>query len=1134
EQRADGRPAIFRELDDNSLNNWIAEYEARNPEARQDLLDIVADVRAFQDYGAELVSPEDLARVRLKKDGTEFQFWTPIQRATPDDVATPVISGQNIGTVGRQKILQEQLGSDLPPDVSFDALTDYVETVYKQVNQAKVARTVTENVQAGLVPGARVIQTGDETARISQLRQNLSELRDVSKSLQTELKAVKSKVRLAKKDVAIAGKQLGIADEKQAGKVRMATSEANRRVNEATAQARRLLKQTLGDDVDSVAAIDSLTPDELVDLLGVSTQDELFSKGAKGKAQFKAVGSSKSKLDAAQQITKQQEAAYARIAKKSEAHRQMVERLQDLKMNIESADNARKGIGRELVELRPDSITGRQTILGIDENGNKFRVELPPEYASVLQGTDKEQMNGILRGFRLAQQPFREAYTGILNPAFLLAQATFNAIWAPILKGPKVFGPRAMKAAFSALNQHSLNQQMLREAGITIYGGNLQKLVKDTSADAIAAQADTLTKLKWNADPRRAWQQLSLAGGKIDQMARAAVAQVEYDNAIKKSLTHEEALANAAYTYDNAFPNFGNAASLIQQADTIVPYFSAGQTGTRAALRAVKENPVGVGGRIAAFGLAVSGLTAYNLAKDEGEAFYADMENSGKKYVLDNNLILVLPGARKDPKTGEWTGIIKLGVTPELRPVVSAINASFSPTQSGIPVKQLATAVFDFVTGGTRNNRSPALETGYGVVTGKDPRTGRDIYDETMTEEERRAAAGKYVAGNFGIPGKVIANQDIGEVFQSFKDRVYGAKGISEGGQYYKNEGEAIKQVGLNKNELDAYRSVIAPRSKDLAGNDIKDKTYYDSASKATTWLRYPKTFEVSKAMDAKNRAAGKPGDPLYDLPPDQLKIVLNLMANYSPGNFEEKAIQQLNPWIKDFNKKRSEYFDKVIPADKKGSTDAMGITIPKATPQLQTKLDQVSKITDKKQKAQYYADNPDITDYYKQTEDYQRTKRAFLGLPQFDRYPTASKEVQGYMDTYNALPKGNGPLKKDGTPSSPARSAWIKSHPNEWAKMTEQWTKIDTFQLQEEGAKAVYEGIDMEQETLAKALGMSGQDFYKQYGNIDKETALNLLKLLSPDKDYTFKSPDTKIKVQKVRYKIPKSVGKKSKVKLG
>ena len=38
-----------------------------------------------------------------------------------------------------------------------------------------------------------------------------------------------------------------------------------------------------------------------------------------------------------------------------------------------------------------------------------------------------------------------------------------------------------------------------------------------------------------------------------------------------------------------------------------------------------------------------------------------------------------------------------------------------------------------------------------------------------------------------------------------------------------------------------------------------------------------------------------------------------------------------------------------------------MGIIIPKATPQLQTKLDQVSKITDKKQKAQYYADNPDI-----------------------------------------------------------------------------------------------------------------------------------------------------------------------------
>ncbi len=76
-----------------------------------------------------------------------------------------------------------------------------------------------------------------------------------------------------------------------------------------------------------------------------------------------------------------------------------------------------------------------------------------------------------------------------------------------------------------------------------------------------------------------------------------------------------------------------------------------------------------------------------------------------------------------------------------------------------------------------------------------------------------------------------------------------------------------------------------------------------------------------------------------------------------------------------------------------------------------------------------------------------------------------------------------------------------------------------------------------MEQDTidkLAGALGTTKQGFYDQYGNVDKETALNLLKLLSPDKDYTIKGPDTKRKVQKVRYKIPKSVGKKSKVKLG
>ncbi len=164
---------------------------------------------------------------------------------------------------------------------------------------------------------------------------------------------------------------------------------------------------------------------------------------------------------------------------------------------------------------------------------------------------------------------------------------------------------------------------------------------------------------------------------------------------------------------------------------------------------------------------------------------------------------------------------------------------------------------------------------------------------------------------------------------------------------------------------------------------------------------------------------------------------------------------------------------------------DPMGIKIPKATPELQTKLDQVNALTDSAARAQFYADNPEVSDFYQQVNDYQRVKRSFLGLPQFDNYPEPSKEVQSYMDEYNALPKGNGPIgKTTGKPTSPARSAWIKANPDKFAAMNEQWSRQDIYKLQQEGSLAVYEGLDFTEEgiksiqDLAKALGVSSGNY--------------------------------------------------------
>jgi hypothetical protein len=317
------------------------------------------------------VSAEEMLAARTKKDGSQYQFYTPAARALPEETASVNIAAQNVGTLGRQKVLQEMTGSDIPLDPTFDALTDYTETVFKQLGQAKVVQKYADRVKEGIIPGAKFIVTGDETARIAQIKKNITELRDIQKSLKGEIGRTKTKVRLAKKDISTAEKQLRIADEKQFGKIRAAELQKARADKAATTRAREILRETVGEDVDAASAIDSLSDAELLDVLDTFTQDELFSKGKTGRAKFKQVKSAEAKLDATGQPSKLQQAGAERVAQRSQTYNLVAQKLEDLKMDMESVDNAKKGLGRELYDLQPDPFTGRQTILGIDEKGNK-------------------------------------------------------------------------------------------------------------------------------------------------------------------------------------------------------------------------------------------------------------------------------------------------------------------------------------------------------------------------------------------------------------------------------------------------------------------------------------------------------------------------------------------------------------------------------------------------------------------------------------------------------------------------------------------------------------------------------------------------------------------------------------------
>ncbi len=801
-----------------------------------------------------------------------------------------------------------------------------------------------------------------------------------------------------------------------------------------------------------------------------------------------------------EQATKAQVAKYNRYKQSRQDLAYAIDDYEQLKNEIDLFDNQAKGIQEEVANLGIDSTTGLQVIRGIDANGNQFVIEVTPELATLIQGIGNKKYNEFIKTGRAIQAPFRQVFTGIANPSFQAKQAIWNALLVPITseRGFKVYAPSAIKAGFSAVNNSSEWQQNLTKWGVNRYASDLHKLANDDTIAAVAANKDLISKIKWynpftKGGIQRSWGAINELGGKIDQIYRSAAAKAEYDAVLKQTGSEREAQLAAAKAFNTVLPDFSNVSQQIKAIDAIIPYTAAGQAGTRTFLRAVKDQPLKNGAILAMYASPAIALTAYNYSHAAGEEFYRDMEENGKGYILDTNAILVLPGAHKDEESGEWVGVIKVPVPPEFRPATKAIRTTFTSAENntGVPIGTYARATFDTFTGGSLvQAKSPAIDTAVGLATGKDPQYGNDVYDPNATTSEKIKQGTGYALGKFGTAGKAVLSTNLGDVLlpasakegtsplqvykDSFVNTFYGAKGSTAGSRYYKARDEAIKEAGLNKNQLNTFNGLIAPTKEDLTGENIQSKSFWNTSAKANAWLNDLQggngaLWKASKLINDKLKASGKASDPLYDLTGEQLITVLGLMANPSPGNKEEKAIQELQPWVKDFYEKRNNYFDAVF-GDQEGK-DYTGVTIPKADKKLQAKIDALNKMP-KESKYQFTKDNPDIADYFASQDAYQRYKRSVMGLPQFDAYPKASPEVQKLMDTYNALPKGNGPAKKDGTASSPDRSAWIKANPEKWALMTDQWLKQNIYNLQGEAALAVYEGIDIDQKTLDRLSG--------------------------------------------------------------
>lgn len=607
-----------------------------------------------------------------------------------------------------------------------------------------------------------------------------------------------------------------------------------------------------------------------------------------------------------------------------------------------------------------------------------------------------------------------------------------------------------------------------------------------------------------------------------------------YEKAIKDGLGEAEAMKAGALAARQNSVDFSRNGPWGRTLNLLIPYFNPGIQGTRTYARTIKERPGATLGKTAGLGAAIAATVAWNTGDEKRKEIY----NNISEYEKQNNIILIPPGPLAQNPDGSYN-VLKLPLPPGPGDVASVgrrvvtkdpvgavkdvVGAFSGPIDTG-SVKQAVSGMIpqtvkpfvqqamnqdlyrgkqivpDYVNKAVDADGNPIKESEkvYDFSSG----TARGIGKLTNTSPIKVEQFIKDATGKVGLNVLNAADNALNKVGLIPKEQIGGISAKeelsrrltkassnynfnkSDGAKFFEDRATAVKNLKLNDAENGAFES-INPSRKTFTGNATNDKTLFDSQDRAATYLRYPKVFETMKEVDRLQRAKGKGGDPLYDLNEDQRKVIFTMQANPSDEPMSKKLGKD-NPWLNDFYKKRGDFFDKVkstqTPEEQAAAgIDPNGVKMVIADDKMQKKLDTLNKLGDKKMKSQFYQDNPDVLDFYKSKDEYDRYKRKAMGFPLYDKYPEPAPEVQKIMNAYNALPKGDGPAKKDGTKSSPARSAWIKGNQEAWSKLTDYYNIKSQYDLAKAGSNAVYEGEGFNADdykdiqSLAKSSGGSG-----------------------------------------------------------
>jgi hypothetical protein len=350
-----------------------------------------------------------------------------------------------------------------------------------------------------------------------------------------------------------------------------------------------------------------------------------------------------------------------------------------------------------------------------------------------------------------------------------------------------------------------------------------------------------------------------------------------------------------------------------------------------------------------------------------------------------------------------------------------------------------------------------AQQAATSLIVGELPIAAQPLVHSDFVENHAPKAVGQVLkAGDSGLnPLAESAVSAVGGTART--DKTVGQPLQAQ--HYFEARSEALSK--LNDNDKAAYNTIHPAQKNPVTGEYQVKKTVWDTQARAGNYLSHPEVLKADTAINLKLQAQGQKIDPLFNLSPDeQSKFMTYTTLNQQDP--QKTRMIDTNPFITKLQGERNAFFSSLPPGDPNKPKDVVAYPTPSSAVEASTNA--YFKLTEPKDKAQFMKANPDVAAQFAKVDEYNRKVRGIKNLPQYDKYPTASPDVEKALDQMNSLT------------DSKSRAIFIQNNP----RVAQYLTDASVYGLEKSAGQAAFEGKGFDQSGLKDIYSLGNYDISK------------------------------------------------------